>query len=100
MSRMLALFALWFLLVVPGCAPQTPPAVSAEQTHDALETTAPERQAHLSNLGVTRWHDERQRGQGVTVAILDSGFRDYRQFLGKGLPAQVKTRSFRNDRNL
>ena len=100
MLRIFSFFSLWLLLFVPGCAKQAPPTVSAEQTHDALETAAPERQAHLSNLGVARWHEQRQRGQGITVAILDSGFRDYRQFLGKGLPAHVKTRSFRNDRNL
>jgi subtilisin family serine protease len=101
MSRILSVFALWLLLLLPGCAPQAPPAVSVEQTnHDALDTPAPERRAHLNNLGVTRWHEQGVRGQGVKIAILDSGFRDYRQFLGKGLPTHVKTRSFRNDRNL
>lgn len=89
-----------FLLLASGCA-RTPPAVSVEQTHhDALETPAPERRAHLESLGALRWHEQRQRGQGSKVAILDSGFRDYRKFLGKGLPTHVKTRSFRADRNL
>src|SRR5262245_64488963 len=32
-------------------------------------------------------------------AILQSGFSDYRQFLVKGLPASVKTKSFRKDGN-
>src|SRR5207253_1270382 len=30
----------------------------------------------------------------------DSGFRGYREFLGKGLPAHVAVRSFRGDGNL
>src|SRR5262245_45485574 len=101
MSRILSGFALWLVVLVSGCAPQAPPAVSVEQTNqDALDTPIPERRAHLANLGVAGWHEQGVRGQGVKIAILDSGFRDYRQFLGKGLPAHVKTRSFRNDRNL
>ena len=93
---------LWLLLLlVPACAPKTPPSVSVEQTaHDTLETPVPERQAHLANLGALGWHQDGKRGQGITIAVLDSGFRDYRQFLGKGLPKSVKTRSFRRDRNL
>lgn len=55
---------------------------------------------HLAHLGVDRWHAMRQRGQGVKVAVLDSGFRGYRQHLGKALPAHVTVRSFRGDGNL
>jgi hypothetical protein len=51
-------------------------------------------------LGVDRWHELGFRGQGFTIAILDSGFRDYRAFLGKGLPAEVIVKSFRKDGNL
>ena len=47
-----------------------------------------------------RWFAQGYRGQGVKVAILDSGFRGYRRFLGKGLPKTVRTRSFRIDRDL
>jgi hypothetical protein len=36
----------------------------------------------------------------VKLALFDSGFRGYRDYLGKGLPANVQTRSFRRDRNL
>jgi subtilisin family serine protease len=39
-------------------------------------------------------------GGGVKVAVLDSGFRGYRAFLGDVLPADVKVRSFRHDGNL
>src|SRR5207248_3780044 len=51
-------------------------------------------------LGAESWHAAGYRGQGVKVAILDSGFRGYRAFLGKGLPKHVAVRSFRNDGNL
>jgi hypothetical protein len=54
----------------------------------------------LQRLGVPAWHDKGWRGQGVTVAILDSGFRDYREHLGKSLPETVRTRSFRLDGDL
>src|SRR5262249_26692420 len=39
-------------------------------------------------------------GRGLKVAILDSGFRDYRTALGKALPEQVTACSFRSDANL
>ena len=46
------------------------------------------------------WHAAGCRGQGVKVAVLDTGFRGYRDFLGKALPAKVTARSFRADGNL
>jgi subtilisin family serine protease len=49
---------------------------------------------------VDRWHLAGYRGQHVKVAILDSGFRGYRAFLGKALPARVLVHSFRRDGNL
>jgi subtilisin family serine protease len=54
----------------------------------------------LEKLGVTRWHGAGIRGAGVKVAILDSGFRGYRDFLGTSLPAEVTVHSFRVDGNL
>ncbi len=91
----------WFLLLlfVPACAPTAPPAVSVEQTAND-GAPALERKAHLDGLDVLRWHQDAVRGQKVKIAVLDSGFRHYRQYLGKGLPAKVQTRSFRKDRNL
>lgn len=55
---------------------------------------------HLAGLSVPAWHDAGVQGQGMTVAVLDSGFRNYRDFLGKGLPASVGVRSFRKDGDL
>jgi subtilisin family serine protease len=61
----------------------------------------PDAQAEaMQRLGVPAWHAARLRGRGVKVAILDSGFRGYRQALGKVLPARVKVKSFRRDGNL
>jgi subtilisin family serine protease len=54
----------------------------------------------LAQLGIDRWHAAGYRGRGVKVAILDSGFRGYRQQLGKALPARVTVHSFRRDGNL
>ena len=54
----------------------------------------------MQRLGADRWHAAGYRGAGVKIAILDSGFRGYRDFLGGILPAKVTVRSFRNDGNL
>jgi hypothetical protein len=56
-----------------------------------------QRAQHLDRLGVPRWHAAGFRGKGVTVAVLDAGFRGYPACLGKALPAQVTARSFRAD---
>lgn len=58
------------------------------------------RAEQLSNLGAARWHAAGYRARGVKVAILDSGFRGYREHLGKALPGRVTARSFRKDGNL
>jgi subtilisin family serine protease len=55
---------------------------------------------HLESLGVPRWRQAGVRGDGIKVAVLDTGFRGYREQLGKTLPAQVPARSFRRDGNL
>jgi hypothetical protein len=59
-----------------------------------------ERSRHLQALGVPRWHQAGARGAGVKVAILDSGFRGYRDRLGSALPDRVQVKSFRRDGRL
>ena len=54
----------------------------------------------LARLGADVWHAQGLTGAGITVAVLDSGFRGYREQLGKALPKQVRTKSFRVDGNL
>ena len=90
-------------LGLSGCFAPAPPApASVEQAApDGLGSIeSPSRQQHLERLGLPAWHERGYRGQGVKVAILDSGFRGYRAFLGKGLPSTVTTRSFRLDHDL
>jgi hypothetical protein len=58
------------------------------------------REQILEMLGVRAWHEAGFRGQGLKVAILDTGFCGYRAHLGKALPERVVCRSFRLDDNL
>ena len=51
-------------------------------------------------MGVPASHAAGWRGQGVKVAILDSGFRGYTSHLGKALPEHVTVHSFRTDGDL
>src|SRR5262245_21743345 len=53
---------------------------------DVTATSPRQRREHLAQLGVDRWHQAGFLGQGVTIAVLDSGFRGWRDYLGKGLP--------------
>jgi subtilisin family serine protease len=54
----------------------------------------------LDWMGARACHAAGFRGQGLTVAVLDSGFAGYRAQMGKALPAAVKAKSFRADGNL
>jgi hypothetical protein len=74
-------------------SPAGRPAISPAEKGDGLES-------YVARLGVDRWHAANQRGHGIKVAILDSGFHGYRDFLGRALPARVTARSFRFDGNL
>jgi hypothetical protein len=58
------------------------------------------RQEFLKRMAVDAWHRAGITGRGIKIAILDSGFRDYRSCLGKGLPPAVQVRSFRADGDL
>jgi subtilisin family serine protease len=85
------------ILLPPLFADDAPPdsGTHSPDAHPALQ-----RITHLARLGVDRWHAAFQRGRGVKIAVLDSGFRGYRKFLGKALPDRVTVRSFRGDRAL
>jgi subtilisin family serine protease len=80
----------------PGAEEATPDSRTAQIS----AAPAQERSRHLAGLGVESWHQAGWRGRGVTVAILDSGFRGYRKQLGKALPDRVAVRSFRVDQDL
>lgn len=88
-----------------GPYPALPRSTAEEATPDSPGPAGPysparQRQLHLARLGVDRWHAAGFRGKGIKVAILDSGFRQYRAFLGTALPAHVTARSFRDDGDL
>src|SRR5437016_3651854 len=60
---------------------ETPPHLQ-EATPDSevlapLSDPAGRRRQILQRLGVERWHKAGLRGQGIKIAILDSGFRGY-----------------------
>lgn len=54
----------------------------------------------FARLGVDRWHAAGFRGKGRKIAILDTGFRGYQDYLGRILPRSVGARSFRTDGEL
>jgi subtilisin family serine protease len=85
------------LLAVSGVAEEKRQAAGAPV---AEPVRLQQRERHLEQLGVPAWHAAGFRGQGVRIALLDSGFRGYRAALGKALPANVIVRSFRLDGNL
>ncbi|MFO0865212.1 MAG: S8 family serine peptidase [Gemmataceae bacterium] len=46
--------------------------------------------SHLNLLGVSRWHAGGYGGQGVKVAVLDTGFRDWRRSAGREIAARTE----------
>jgi subtilisin family serine protease len=92
--------ALALLLALPWPLLRGAGADSSPDTVAPVPYPTIQREKHLANLGVTAWYAAGSRGQGVKVAVLDSGFRGYRAFLGKALPAKVTARSFRSDGDL
>lgn len=66
----------------------------------AASAHLPSREELLERLGVPAWHARSWRGQGLKVAVLDTGFRGYQDHLGSALPQTVTARSFRFDGDL
>jgi subtilisin family serine protease len=92
-SRLLLTLAVGLFVLLPAVGADSSPGT-------APPAPAVPREKRLADLGVTAWHAAGFRGQGVKVAIVDTGFRGYRNFLGKALPARVTARSFCCDGNL
>lgn len=87
--------------VQPGVETSSAGATPDSDTEPTTDAPLDREQAqHLAHLGIPRWHAAGYRGQGVKVAVLDSGFRGYHKFLGDALPARVTAKSFRHDGNL
>ena len=95
-------------LLVPSClavALLAAPATAADSALPAWATNRDERlpqdrALHLDWLGVDDWQEAGYGGKGVKILVLDTGFRGYRDYLGKSLPASVVARSARKDGNL
>jgi subtilisin family serine protease len=66
----------------------------------AEHAVADERAQLLARLGADRWHAAGNRGRGVKVLVVDSGFRGWRSQLGGVLPWLVPGKSFRADATL
>ncbi len=94
-----------FLLFLPTIRPVPGGSEAADDStrpSSAFSTrrTRLERGVQIARLGVEPWHRSARVGRGIKVAVLDSGFRGYRAFLGDVLPSNVQVRSFRHDGNL
>lgn len=66
----------------------------------AATSQSSDRARWLARLGADRWHAAGWRGQGVKVAVLDSGFRGWQSWRGSAMPRDVLARSFRFDGQL
>lgn len=90
------------LVVAAGLAPAASdiPAEIPSWASNRDDRLPKDRADHLSKLGVLTWHAAGLRGQGVTVAVLDSGWRGYQEQVGKSLPAGLVARSARTDGNM
>lgn len=89
-------FALGLALVLPLARVN---GGSLDSEAAAVASIHRDQAGHLALLGVDRWQHTGYRGQGIRIAVLDTGFRGYREQLGKTLPAKVETRCFRDDGN-
>jgi hypothetical protein len=101
-ARRFSLYIWSFLLAVCLAVPAGVLAGGAA-TPDAEAPAAAEASpvaGFLDQLGVRAWHAAGFRGQGLKVAVLDSGFSGYREHLGRALPARVRVCSLRRDGNL
>ena len=90
------------LVAVPNfvsAASPSPAEKLASTSRNAEASVAAERAHHLAELGVDGWHAAGTTGRGIKVAVLDGGFRGYKQFLGSALPAHVEAKTFRKDGN-
>jgi Subtilase family len=85
----------------PSNLPTPPPGKVAQPMPLPWQAERLARRAKLlAELGADRWHAAGYRGRGVKVAVLDTGFRGWRDHLGKALPTHVTAQSFRADGNL
>jgi hypothetical protein len=95
LRRALYVLAIPALIVLQSGSATLAGEKTAASLPSRLEQTGP-----LAETGARLWQAAGYNGQGNKVAVLDSGFHGYRDYLGKGLPGQVTVKSFRFDGNL
>jgi subtilisin family serine protease len=88
--------SVWVLLSLGADSVREHPQLPA--VHHVSKPAAP--RDTTDPLGISTWHAAGFRGQGVKVAILDTGFQGYRKALGTALPDHIRVKSFRRDGNL
>lgn len=106
-------FPYWWLVLIlltlggmkgePFHFPPTPAVnqdITEQMTPETRGVVAGSREELFERYGVQRAHRAGWRGQGRTIAVLDSGFRGYREALGRGLPAKVLVKSFHRQGDL
>jgi subtilisin family serine protease len=91
---------LWFRAVFFLVTAALLGAAGSTLGRSAADSPKEDRSKIFARLGITAWHQAGQRGSGIKVAVLDSGFSDFRSFRGSALPAQVSFQSFRADANI
>jgi subtilisin family serine protease len=87
--------------LAPGRSPFAPLDCVLEPVRNlavrVADSAVEDRDKILARLGIAGWHRAGQRGKGIKIAVLDSGFKEYRSFLGTALPRQVQVHSCRPD---
>ena len=101
----LALLLAWASVSPVGVAPelyslQGETASSTPETYAASGDATLSLAERLDRLGAAAWQKAGDRGRGLKVLVLDSGFSGYRSYLGHALPEKVVAKSFRVDGNM
>jgi hypothetical protein len=61
--------------------------------------TDADNQAALRSAGVSQYHAQGKKGQGIRVAVIDGDFRGYNKLKGKTLPTKTRYVDFTAERN-
>jgi len=54
----------------------------------------------VSLIGTDKWQDDGYTGEGIKIAIIDGGFKNYSSLLGRELPDSVTTQFFGSDEDV
>ncbi|RZB38000.1 MAG: hypothetical protein SRB2_00346 [Desulfobacteraceae bacterium Eth-SRB2] len=54
----------------------------------------------VSLIGADKWQDDGYTGEGIKIAIIDGGFKNYSSLLGRELPGSVTTKFYGSDEDV